>query len=116
MFDFCEKHETLIAIFLIVIYLVTNSLCLQKFSLYDYQIVVVNLILMIFIMGIILKSKRITYYGLNTFPKPKKYLYLSKWICLKLIDNNESIISSIEKNLNISLKNNKSPTFSIKNR
>ena len=39
---------------------------------------------------------------------PKKYLYLSKWICLKLIDNNESIISSIEKNLNISLKNNKS--------
>ena len=34
--------------------------------------------------------------------------YLSRWIALKLIDNNDSIISSIEKHLNISLiKNNK---------
>ena len=39
---------------------------------------------------------------------PKKYSYFYKWICLKLIDNNELIISSIEKNLNINLTNNKS--------
>ena len=98
MVDFCEKHETLIAIFLIVIYLVSNSLGLQKFSLYDYQMVVVNLILMIFIMGIILKSKRITYYGLNTFPKPKKYLYFIPLILLVSVNLWEGI--NIDKSIN----------------
>ena len=37
-------------------------------------------------------------------PKSKKYL--ARWICLKLIDGDEKIISSIESSLNINLINN----------
>ena len=32
--------------------------------------------------------------------------YLTRWICIKLIENNSELISSIEKNLDISLQNN----------
>ena len=37
---------------------------------------------------------------------PKNKKYLSRWICLKLIDGDEKIIKSIEKSLNIDLINN----------
>ena len=36
---------------------------------------------------------------------PKEYLYLSKWISIKLLDGDEKIISSIERYLSVDFKN-----------
>ena len=40
-----EKHETAISILLIVIYILTNSFCMQNFGETDYRRVIVNSIL-----------------------------------------------------------------------
>ena len=43
--------------------------------------------------NITILSKRIEYF------LPKKYHYLTRWICIKLFDNDEKIISELNKNI-----------------
>ena len=70
-----EKHETLICMTLIILYVVVNSFCLQNFDTTDYRMVIINtvfsglLILMMFLL------KRTEYYGLKKVEDTKKYLY-----------------------------------------
>ena len=40
-----EKHETLVSIALIVLYVVINSYCMQNFGLEDYRSTIINTIL-----------------------------------------------------------------------
>lgn len=70
-----EKHETFISISLIIIYLILNSICLNNFGLTNLNTLFVNLILTISIIVFIIKNKLTNYYGLSTFPNPKKYLF-----------------------------------------
>ena len=48
---------------------------------------------------------------------PPLFEYISRWICLKLLDNDEKIINTIEKSLSINLKSNviKEKLLEIKN-
>ena len=48
---------------------------------------------------------------------PSLFEYISRWICLKLLDNDEKIINTIEKSLSINLKSNviKEKLLEIKN-
>jgi len=75
MKEYFEKHETLISILLIVIYLITNSYCMQNFGITDYRATILNFALSIAIIVFIIKNKLGEYFGLTKFPKSKEFLY-----------------------------------------
>ena len=70
-----EKHETLFCILLIVVYLVSNSLCVQAFGEISVAGAVVNTVLSGGLLGLILALKRREYYGLTRVKNAKKCLY-----------------------------------------
>lgn len=75
MGKYFEKHETLIAILLIIIYVITNSYCMQNFEVADYRTTILNFILLLGILIFIIKNKLEEYYGLSTLPKFKEFIY-----------------------------------------
>ena len=81
-----EKHETTISILLIVIYILTNSFCMQNFGETDYRSVIVNSILSIIVILFIVKNKLGGYYGLTKFPKFKEFLYFIPLLILMSIN------------------------------
>ena len=70
-----EKHETLICILLIVLYIVINSYCMQNFGLTDYRSAVINTIFSAVLLVLIFNLKRVSYYGLIKITNVKRYLY-----------------------------------------
>lgn len=70
-----EKHELLITISLIVIYILLNSFCMNNFGLTDIRSVLINGVFTSGIIIFIIKNKLLDYYKLTSFPNPKKYLY-----------------------------------------
>lgn len=70
-----EKHEFLFCMLLIVTYIVINSLCINLFGMTDYRTSITNILLSILIIIFIIKNKLGNYYGLTSFPNPRKYLY-----------------------------------------
>ena len=75
MESFFEKHETIIAILLIIIYIISNSFCMQFYGLTDYRLPLVILSLTIIIVAFIIKNKLINYFGFKKVSNVKKYLY-----------------------------------------
>ena len=75
MKKFYEKHELLFCMLLIIIYIVVNSICINVFGMTDYRTSITNILLSILIIIFIIKNKLGNYYGLTTFPSPKKYIY-----------------------------------------
>ena len=86
MQKYFEKHETLISILLIVIYILTNSFCMQNFGEMDYRSVIVNAILSLAVILFIVKNKLGEYYGLTKFPKFKKFLYFIPLLILMSVN------------------------------
>ena len=70
-----EKHETLICIGLIVLYIVINSFCIQNFGITDYRSVVVNTVFSAMLLYFVVKLDRVAYYGLTRVRNAKAYLY-----------------------------------------
>ncbi len=70
-----EKHDTLICIFLILLYVITNSFCVQYFGDISFAGFVINTIFSVFLIVIILVSKRSGYYGLTKVKNIKMFLY-----------------------------------------
>jgi membrane protease YdiL (CAAX protease family) len=70
-----EKHETLFCILLIVVYLLSNSLCVQAFGEISAVGLVVNTALSAGLLGLIFALKRREYYGLTRVEHAKKCLY-----------------------------------------
>lgn len=70
-----EKHETLICILLIVVYVVVNSFCKKNFGMADYRSTIINTIFSIVIFVLIISLNRVSYYGLTKVTNLKKYLY-----------------------------------------
>ena len=70
-----KKHETLFCILLIVLYVVTNSFCVQNFGYTSFAGFILNTVLSLILLGIILTLKRSAYYGLTKVKDAKKYLY-----------------------------------------
>ena len=75
MKNYFEKHETFISIFLIVIYVLLNSYCMQNYGLTDYRSTILNFIFSLIIILFIAKNKLWEYYGLNKLPQAKVFLY-----------------------------------------
>lgn len=70
-----SDREFPLTMFIIIIYLVSNSWCMQKFGLTSLNTFLVNLVLTLMLVIFIVKNKLLSYYGLNKVPKMKKYLY-----------------------------------------
>ena len=70
-----EKHETLICIGLIVLYVVINSYCMQNFGLTDYRSTIINTIFSVALISLVVSVNRVEYYGLTKVTDWKKYLY-----------------------------------------
>lgn len=81
-----QKHETAISILLIVIYILTNSFCMQNFGEMDYRSVIVNSILLFVVIIFIVKNKLGEYYGLTKFPSPKEFLYFIPLLILMSVN------------------------------
>ena len=81
-----KKQETGITIFFIVLYIVSNSFCMQEFGLTDVKTLILNVGLVVLIYTLIATTKTFEYYGLNSFPKPKKYLYFIPLILLASVN------------------------------
>lgn len=75
MKKFFEKHELLIIISLIIIYIITNSFIINNYGITSYQSVIINAILTLLLVFLTFKIKKIKDFGLRTFPNPKDYLY-----------------------------------------
>ena len=75
MKSFFEKNETIIAILLIIVYIISNSFCMQNFGMTNYKTTIVNFVLTIIIMAFIIKNNLIEYFRLKKFSVDKKYLY-----------------------------------------
>jgi len=75
MKKYFEKHETIISISLIIVYILLNSYSLNTFGITSYKTTLINLILSISIIIFIIKNKLLDYYRLTSFPNPKKFLY-----------------------------------------
>ena len=86
MTNFFEKHELLVCMLLIIIYVVSNSYCMQNFGVEDYRTVVVNTIITIGLLTLIITLKGIKYYGLTKPENSKKFLYFSPLILMASVN------------------------------
>ena len=70
-----EKHETLICMLLIVLYVVINSSCIQNFGITDYRSTLINTAFSGVLLLLIISLKKTAYYGLTKVNDMKSYLY-----------------------------------------
>ena len=81
-----EKHEFKITIFMIVIYLVLNSICINNFGDKHFITAICNILLSLGIIIFIQKNKLVSYYKLNSFPKLKQFLYFIPLLLLMSVN------------------------------
>lgn len=70
-----EKHETLMCILLITLYVAINSFCMQNFGVEDYRSTLINTAFSVLLIILTVSLKRVQYYGLTKVSNPKKFLY-----------------------------------------
>ena len=70
-----DKHESLISILLIVLYVVINSYCMQNFGLEDYRSTIINTVFSVVLLAFIISIGRTSYYGLTKVRYAKECLY-----------------------------------------
>ncbi|MBR2860297.1 MAG: CPBP family intramembrane metalloprotease [Clostridia bacterium] len=75
MREWFEKHETACCIFLIVVYIAVNSVCVQFFGETSWVGFVANTVLSACLVSIMLALKRTEYYGLKKVENAREYLY-----------------------------------------
>lgn len=71
---FFEKHETLMCILLIVLYVVINAFCVNCFGTNDYRSALVNTAFSAVLILLAVSLKRVRYYGLTKPQNTKKLL------------------------------------------
>lgn len=81
-----EKHELLITISSIAIYLVLNSICINNFGDKHFITAICNILLSLGIIIFIIKNKLVSYYKLNSFPKLKPFLYFIPLLLLMSVN------------------------------
>ena len=81
-----KKHETLITIALIIIYVVANSYTMQNFGYTSVQSAIINTILSAVILTLIFLIKRVKFYGLTKPEKSKQFLYFIPLMIISLFN------------------------------
>ena len=67
-----EKHETLICMLLIILYIVINSYCIQNFGITDYRSTIINTVFSSALLAFIINLNGLSYYGLTKVSNPPK--------------------------------------------
>ena len=75
MRKFFDKHDMLVTIALIILYILSNSICLNNFGVTDYRTAIVNTIFSIILLLLVVILKKTKYYGLTKPNKAKCFLY-----------------------------------------
>ena len=70
-----EKYETMICVLLIAMYVLINSFCIQNFGIQNFKTTIINTIFSIMLIILIVKLKKVKYYGLTKVNNIKNYLY-----------------------------------------
>lgn len=70
-----ERNETLFCILLILLYVIINSYCIQNFGIEDYRSAIINTIFSLVLIFVIVKLKKVSYYGLTKVRNLNRYLY-----------------------------------------
>lgn len=105
-----EKNETLVCILLIILYVVINSYCMQKFGVEDYRSTIINTIFSIALIVLIIVLNRIKYYGLTKVTNLKRYLYfiplllivsVNLWNGINIVNTQTEIIFYILTMVNV---------------
>ena len=86
MIKFFEKHEFLICMLLIIIYVVSNSYCMQNFGVEDYRSTIVNTIISVGLILLIISLKKVKYYGLTKPLNSRKFLYFVPLILIASVN------------------------------
>ena len=81
-----KKHETLITIALIIIYVVANSYTMQNFGYTSIQSAIINTILSAVILTLIFLIKRVKFYGLTKPENSKQFLYFIPLMIISLFN------------------------------
>ena len=81
-----KKHETLITIALIIIYVVANSYTMQNFGYTSIQSAIINTILSAVILTLVFLIKRVKFYGLTKSEKSKQFLYFIPLMIISLFN------------------------------
>lgn len=105
-----EKHETLFCILLIILYVVVNSYSINNFGITSYKSMIINIIFSLSLIILIIKLKRVEYYGLTKVKEPKKYLYfiplifistVNVWSGININNSSKEIIFNIINMINV---------------
>ncbi len=70
-----EKHETLMCILLIILYIIINSFCINNFGITDYRSAIINTVFSAVLIILAVALRRVPYYGLTKVSNAKAYLY-----------------------------------------
>lgn len=81
-----EKHETLFCILLIVLYVVTNSFCIQNFGFTSFAGFIINTVFSLLLIGIVLALNGTSYYGLRGVKDSKRYLYFIPLVIIATVN------------------------------
>lgn len=105
-----ERHETLFCILLIILYVVVNSYSINNFGITSYKSMIINIIFSLSLIILIIKLKRVEYYGLTKVKEPKKYLYfiplifistVNVWSGININNSSKEIIFNIINMINV---------------
>ena len=86
MITFFKKHELLICMLLIIIYIVSNSYCMQNFGIEDYRSTIINTVISIGLIVLIMSLKSVKYYGLTKPVNSRKFLYFVPLILIASVN------------------------------
>ena len=70
-----NKHETLMCILLIILYVSINSFCMQNFGVEDYRSTIINTAFSAVLIILPVSLKKVQYYGLTKVANPGRFLY-----------------------------------------
>lgn len=105
-----EKHETLMCILLIILYVVINSFCMQNFGIEDYRSTLINTVFSAVLIILTVSLKRVRFYGLTKVSNSKRFLYflplllivsVNMWSGVNINNSPEEILFHILTMLNI---------------
>ena len=99
MKELFEKYEMFFCMILIVIYILVNSYCVQNFGVMDYRSSIINTIISIILILLIVKLKRVSYYGLTKVARKKEFLYFIPLVLISSVNlwNGVNINNSISE-------------------
>lgn len=86
MKNYFEKNETISCIFIIILYVVINSYCIQNFGYTSGYSLIFNTVISLLLIWLIIILNRTEYYGLKKVKEVKRFLYFIPLIVIASVN------------------------------